>query len=282
MSIPNVRLILKMKLLQFDEDVRPAYYGTWTNKKSNIITHKQPLAKDAALFDYDADSEAEWEPEDDEGEDIHSADEQDDFEDSDMMDPEDTGWLVPEGYLSDSEGVNDEDEEEIENRKMKYQNGGHGISQRKSTRPTIQKIVLGPFFEGEEENHNTVEYEAFKVYETQLFIDIPREGYDPFYKEPSTSNATAVVSAIAGDMDNGQSTSATTNPSSKVEFTDVHKHALISVIIEKPTESIPNLIQEAKANSVLKDVSKRQLEMNIKNIAVKEKRGSDKVNYINL
>lgn len=49
------------------------------------------------------------------------------------------------------------------------------------------------------------------------------------------------------------------------------------VINEKASESIPNLINEAKANSVLKDVSKRTLAAKIKNIAIKEKRGTDTV-----
>jgi hypothetical protein len=37
------------------------------------------------------------------------------------------------------------------------------------------------------------------------------------------------------------------------------------------------LISGAKSNYLLKDVSKRQLEAKIKNIAVKEKRGNDTV-----
>lgn len=49
------------------------------------------------------------------------------------------------------------------------------------------------------------------------------------------------------------------------------------MINDKPKESIPNLINEAKTNHILKDVSKRQLEARIKDIAVKEKRGSDTV-----
>ena len=52
----------KMKLLQFHDNYRPAYYGTWS-KVSRVVTPKQPLAKDSAAFDYEVDSDEEWEEE---------------------------------------------------------------------------------------------------------------------------------------------------------------------------------------------------------------------------
>lgn len=83
-----MRMTLRMKLLQFAEDVRPAYYGTFT-QKSSVITGKTPFAQDTSSFDYEVDSEAEWEPEG-EGEEINSGDE-DEEEVSDYVDPEDVG-----------------------------------------------------------------------------------------------------------------------------------------------------------------------------------------------
>jgi hypothetical protein len=73
----NIRQLrgLKMKLLQFHEDVRPAYFGTWTKgitSKSAMVTGRRPFAKDAAL-DYDYDSEAEWDHDVD-GDDIYTLD----------------------------------------------------------------------------------------------------------------------------------------------------------------------------------------------------------------
>ena len=63
-QIPN-----KMKLLQFQEDHRPPYYGTWS-KTSVEVSGKAPMRRDPAM-DYDYDSEAEWEEGDDEvGEDV--------------------------------------------------------------------------------------------------------------------------------------------------------------------------------------------------------------------
>lgn len=108
---PENKSLLKMKLLQFTENVRPAYYGndqksistymytcwqfgmistwlgTWT-KPNGTITPKNPFTKDANLVDYDYDSEAEWEPEG-EGEDIQSGDEDEDEVAPEPIDPED-------------------------------------------------------------------------------------------------------------------------------------------------------------------------------------------------
>ncbi|KAI7903634.1 chromatin assembly factor 1 subunit A-domain-containing protein [Cokeromyces recurvatus] len=259
MNVPNVRLALRMKLLQFSENVRPAYHGTFT-QKSRVVNGRKPFAQDNDVLDYEVDSEAEWEPEG-EGEDIHSDNEEEEDINSDIIDPEDAGWLVPEGYLSDNEGVEGEhDDDRVIHKSLQYHKST-------SKRVAIRKIVLGPFFEGE-----TEEDETMKPFEAQFLLDIPKEGYNPFYKEPVSkisANTTLTTSS------NGNTTSATSH--NKNEFTEVHTNALISVINEKPLESIPSLITEAKANWILKDVSKRQLEAKIKDIAVKEKRGSDTV-----
>ena len=50
------------KLLQFHENYRPAYYGTW-RKHSSIISARRPWQRDSSLFDYDVDSDEEWEEE---------------------------------------------------------------------------------------------------------------------------------------------------------------------------------------------------------------------------
>ena len=86
LNVPNVRLVLRMKLLQFMENVRPAYFGTFT-QRSRTVHGRNPFGRDTDVFNYEHDSEAEWEPEG-EGEDIHS-DEDDDDPNVDMIDPED-------------------------------------------------------------------------------------------------------------------------------------------------------------------------------------------------
>jgi chromatin assembly factor 1 subunit A len=85
-----------MKYLHFWEDVRPPYYGTWT--KSLTAQQWRHLARNPFhqldLFDYDYDSEAEWE-EPEEGEDLNSDDEEEEDDEEDDMDE----------FLDDEEGA---------------------------------------------------------------------------------------------------------------------------------------------------------------------------------
>uniref|UniRef100_A0A8D0KT07 Chromatin assembly factor 1 subunit A n=1 Tax=Strix occidentalis caurina TaxID=311401 RepID=A0A8D0KT07_STROC len=73
----------RMKLLQFCENHRPAYWGTW-NKKTTMIRPRNPWSKDSVSTSQ-ADDEEEGEDEDD-----------------------DDGFFVPHGYLSEDEGVTEE------------------------------------------------------------------------------------------------------------------------------------------------------------------------------
>ncbi|KAJ4968992.1 hypothetical protein NE237_015693 [Protea cynaroides] len=97
------------QLLQFDKSCRPAFYGIWP-KKSNVIGPRHPFKKDPDL-DYDIDSEEEWE-EEEPGESLSDCD-KDDEEESveegnlriDDEDGSEDGFFVPDGYLSENEGV---------------------------------------------------------------------------------------------------------------------------------------------------------------------------------
>ncbi|XP_014673912.1 PREDICTED: chromatin assembly factor 1 subunit A-A-like [Priapulus caudatus] len=105
---------MKVKLLQFYANYRPAYYGTW-RKKSNTICGRNPFKTDLVFFDYDVESDDEWE-EEEPGEDIDHSEGEDNDNDNDNDneqeddDDEDDGFLVPHGYLSDDEGADREDE----------------------------------------------------------------------------------------------------------------------------------------------------------------------------
>ncbi|XP_078571873.1 uncharacterized protein LOC144859268 [Branchiostoma floridae x Branchiostoma japonicum] len=103
---PKTRRV-HMKLLQFHENYRPAYYGTW-NKTSKQLNPRNPFKKDEDLFDYEFDSDDEWE-EEEPGESIsHSEGEKDDSDSDADSDLED--FFVPHGHLSEDEGCEDEDE----------------------------------------------------------------------------------------------------------------------------------------------------------------------------
>merc|ERR1712013_224531 len=66
----------RAKLLQFHENQRPAYWGTWT-KKSTFVSGRRPFGKDEERFEYDYDSDDDWE-EEEEGESL--SDNEDDKE----------------------------------------------------------------------------------------------------------------------------------------------------------------------------------------------------------
>ncbi|XP_047073179.1 chromatin assembly factor 1 subunit FSM [Lolium rigidum] len=98
--------LIKRKLLQFAKSNRPAYYGTW-RKQSAFVGPKCPLKMDPDL-DYEIDSDDEWE-EEDPGESLSDCEKDADEvveEDSKITDEEEEdSFVVPDGYLSDNEGI---------------------------------------------------------------------------------------------------------------------------------------------------------------------------------
>ena len=65
-ELKEVRVDSRMKLLAFHTDHRPPYRGTYS-KSSNILNGRRPYEKDFKIFNYDFDSEGEWEEGDAEG-----------------------------------------------------------------------------------------------------------------------------------------------------------------------------------------------------------------------
>jgi chromatin assembly factor 1 subunit A len=55
------------KLLQFGDNRRPAYWGTW-RKQTKAVGPRRPFGKDESIFDYEIDSDDEWEEEVEPGE----------------------------------------------------------------------------------------------------------------------------------------------------------------------------------------------------------------------
>ncbi|XP_058393649.1 chromatin assembly factor 1 subunit A isoform X1 [Diceros bicornis minor] len=104
-GVPDRRKFGRMKLLQFSENHRPAYWGTW-NKTTTVIHPRDPWAQDRKLLDYEVDSDDEWE-EEEPGESLSHSEGDDDDEVGEDED-EDDGFFVPHGYLSEDEGVTEE------------------------------------------------------------------------------------------------------------------------------------------------------------------------------
>ncbi|PSN74058.1 hypothetical protein BS50DRAFT_566955 [Corynespora cassiicola Philippines] len=87
---------IPMKYIQFPEDVRPPYYGTYTKKYTPIEASRlarNPFRRLRPDTDYDYDSEAEWE-EPEEGEDLDSEGDED-------MEEEDEGDM--DGFIEDDQ-----------------------------------------------------------------------------------------------------------------------------------------------------------------------------------
>ncbi|KAI9312481.1 hypothetical protein BX666DRAFT_840086 [Dichotomocladium elegans] len=170
---------------------------------------------------------------------------------ADAVDPDDAGWLVPEGYLSEGEGVESDDE-----------SSGRVIS-RPVVRPakkytSIRPVAIGPIFDDGDDDG----IDALKLYEIKMIGDFSTP-YDPTFIEPKSS---------------ADPTSSTGNGDElikRINFTNEQATELRNIIEGGKTETIPKLIVEAKANKLLQNVPKRQIEMKIKDLAVKEKRGLD-------
>ncbi|XP_022718437.1 chromatin assembly factor 1 subunit FAS1 [Durio zibethinus] len=108
-SVPDVKKCsVRKQLLQFDKSYRPAFYGIWP-KKSNVVRPRCPWRKDPDL-DYDVDSDEEWE-EEEPGESLSDCDkdEEESSEGCSRADDDDDEiedeFFVPDGYLSENEGV---------------------------------------------------------------------------------------------------------------------------------------------------------------------------------
>ncbi|KAH0562031.1 hypothetical protein GP486_003267 [Trichoglossum hirsutum] len=97
---------IPMKYLGFHEDVRPPYWGTFTKQPSTDVVRslsRNPTRRKLPNINYDYDSEAVWDPEE-EGEDLDSEGEQEDASDDDADDME--GFLDDEGVPEASDTAN--------------------------------------------------------------------------------------------------------------------------------------------------------------------------------
>merc|ERR1719318_418254 len=139
----------RAKLLQFHENQRPAYWGTWT-KQSAFVSGRRPFGKDEERFEYDYDSDEDWE-EEEEGESL--SDNEDDKEKEEEKDDYevDNEFFVPHGYLSDEEEEKDEDEvfnPETAKEKLKHAEKEFEKEHKKKTQQ-LKPRLWGVCFEGE-------------------------------------------------------------------------------------------------------------------------------------
>ncbi|KAL7316834.1 hypothetical protein PS15m_003270 [Mucor circinelloides] len=279
---------LKMKLFQFHEDVRPAYFGTWT-KEAGKVTGRNPLAKHEAL-DYEYDSEAEWDHDVD-GDDIYTLDPDD--EDQDMLFPDDdeeveiarfsvtngeededdeNKWVVPEGYLSDDEGIH------VVKSSRKHK---RGIVSRPAKWPIagnkhfpMKPVILGPSFEvtNEPENHPLSDFKMHLLINADKF-----EGYSPLTRldddEDNKEAANATLNTICFEPDKSKS------PLYRREIDKMqhgNRQELVNVIVSNNSKTMMGLVTLLKAKAGFEEYSIAQLQAMIHDLAIQEVRGSSK------
>ena len=109
-SVPN-----KFKFLKFFEDYRPPYRGTWSKAKSKLVSGRRSFGKDNTYLNYEVDSEAEWEEEEEveDGEDLNSVMKEDEEEDADE-DPgvDSRNYNYSDGWLAQDDEIDGETEED--------------------------------------------------------------------------------------------------------------------------------------------------------------------------
>ncbi|XP_066504503.1 chromatin assembly factor 1 subunit A isoform X2 [Hoplias malabaricus] len=181
-NVPDHKHYRRMKLLQFHENYRPAYWGTWS-KKSTYISPRCPLRQDKELLDYDVDSDEEWE-EEEPGESL-SQSEGDDDDDGGEDDDEDggDGFFVPHGYLSDGEGaLEDEEGGDLEMQKLRQKLKAREWDElmAKKKLKILEPVMTGCVWEGEEPLS-----ELLQPYAVCLLESLPRE--EPISPEDDAS-----------------------------------------------------------------------------------------------
>ncbi|KAM6962628.1 chromatin assembly factor 1 subunit A [Aplochiton taeniatus] len=179
-TVPDRKRHGPMKLLQFRENHRPAYWGTWS-KKSSSISPRCPLRQDKDLLDYEVDSDDEWE-EEEPGESLSHSEGDDDDEGGDNDDDNEDGFFVPHGYLSDGEGPleGEEDggdhEKQKVRQKLKAWEWDELMSKKKVKR--LEAVVRGCVWEGE-----GPPLELFKPFAVCLVKPLPKTDTTPSPEE---------------------------------------------------------------------------------------------------
>ncbi|TDH69800.1 hypothetical protein CCR75_007268 [Bremia lactucae] len=152
-----------MKLLQFHENNRPAYYGTYSTQTSVFRGGRRPFAQSSKL-DYSVDSDDEWE-EDEPGESLSDDEIDGEESDEDHLDYGDQ-WLAYEDEVDYMDGV--ESEEDAMDRvdgslsPSKHKLPSQLLKKRvkvKSVKPAkLEPQIVGPFWSTFDENSENLEH----------------------------------------------------------------------------------------------------------------------------
>ncbi|KAG5667324.1 hypothetical protein PVAND_015308 [Polypedilum vanderplanki] len=150
----NIKCKYRAKLFLFSENRRPAFYGTW-RKKSTNVTGRRPFALDKKHFDYEVDSDEEWE-EEEPGESLHGSDSEKEKETYDDNYELDDDFFVPHGHLSEEEmkEMNDDMDDnspEIQKAKLKILQQEFAAEIKKPTEKIKPRLIGCIWMNGDED-----------------------------------------------------------------------------------------------------------------------------------
>ncbi|XP_071953694.1 uncharacterized protein [Antedon mediterranea] len=164
--ISEGKQLVKCKFLKFHENYRPAFYGTM-RKKSAKVRARNPFALDE-IFDYEVDSDEEWE---EPGESLSNSEGEDEPASDD--DEDDDGFFVPHGYLSEDEGGN-ECEDGI--KKMKEKQAAKAQAWEAGLKKKLEVLtpeLIGPIWVGEDNDHQSKQWKILQQYAAIVLVNTP-------------------------------------------------------------------------------------------------------------
>ncbi|XP_062560898.1 chromatin assembly factor 1 subunit A [Armigeres subalbatus] len=158
----------RAKYFLFEENRRPPYRGTW-RKQSTQIKPRRPFVQDTKFFDYEVDSDDEWE-EEEPGESLHGSDDEKDVDPVEEDYEVDNDFFVPHGHLSDEEmqaedDVIEDNSPETQKAKLKIMQQEFAAEMKKKTEK-IKPRLIGCLWEngpGEEPECSAVIREILKA-----------------------------------------------------------------------------------------------------------------------
>ncbi|KAF9821680.1 hypothetical protein IEO21_00526 [Rhodonia placenta] len=296
LSLLRDRTKIPIKVLIFDEDARPGYFGTWT-RNSREVGPRAPFARDVLSLDYAYDSGEEWEEENGDADDVVEDAEEDeagDEEDSDL-----DSWLVDDDDVEDP-GTPIDKRESSPDLFLDVPMPAPPIAKRKASeekpkRSKKRKVVvpLVPFTKGPcwETNIGDCLYEPFAPYRIHLLDDTPFP-IDPFTfvagsiesvttssKDRVTTQDGFVVPALPPRLNapniatpSAQAFQPGTKrplPAPKTAFPEAHLPLLLARINSLATGSLPYIVEAVHQELKEQRVKKNSIEAKIREVGEK-------------
>ncbi|KZO95215.1 hypothetical protein CALVIDRAFT_181345 [Calocera viscosa TUFC12733] len=277
-----------VKLLQFHDNIRPAYFGTWT-RSSAAVGARAPFARDITTFDYSYDSGDDWDEEDEGGEDVMSDGGSATPErDTDAEEDEFAGWMVDDDDVDGGEQPTSPPPEfdwPAPPPKRKPELDKEQKSKRRKIVTPLIPYTKGPCFEG---TIGVCEHDAFLDYRIH-FLNYAPFPLDPFdfvahgkqeagvalveQQVPTTVQQQArpetSASAAAAAETAAKARAAVAPP--KHPFPEQHLVALLQAI-EGSTKPRPVLLEDLFSSFKHLGVKKNAIDAKLKEVCVKDKK----------